>query len=377
MKEREANPFVVGRYIGDYYFCDREAETEFLIKQIINGRDVAIISPRRLGKSGLIRHLFNTKKITEAYRTLFVDIYATTTVQEFTALLSQQIFSILQADKTIFHKALDIIKSLRPLAKIDAVSGEPVMELTIAGIEQPDLTLAEIFEYFEKSELPFIVAIDEFQQIASYREGEVEAKLRTLIQSCKKTRFIFSGSEQTLMTEIFSSPRKPFYQSCISMELSPIPKDKYLSFAESLYLDYGKIPNTQVFSDIYDRFEGITWFVQMMMNEVFALTSSGTKPNSGIIAEAEENIISVQSFNYEEIMARLSPRQRELLKAMAVIPELRNEPTSAAFLKASGFKTASMVQAALTGLLKAGIVTMRNSKYQIYDRFFQRWLTSN
>ena len=81
------NPFVVGRYISDKYFCDREQETDFLIKQIENGRNVALISPRRLGKTGLINHCFRQKQIKESYYTFFIDIYATSSLAEFVYLL--------------------------------------------------------------------------------------------------------------------------------------------------------------------------------------------------------------------------------------------------------------------------------------------------
>lgn len=77
------NPFVVGKYLSDRYFCDRSDETEFLRKQILNGRDVALISPRRIGKSGLIQHFFNQPDIKERYYVFFVDIYSTTSLAEF------------------------------------------------------------------------------------------------------------------------------------------------------------------------------------------------------------------------------------------------------------------------------------------------------
>lgn len=51
------NPFVVGKYVSPAYFCDREQETATLIKHLTNGRNVALISPRRMGKSGLIEHI--------------------------------------------------------------------------------------------------------------------------------------------------------------------------------------------------------------------------------------------------------------------------------------------------------------------------------
>ena len=78
-----SNPFIIGKYLSDEYFCDRETETAFLRKQIINGRDVALISPRRIGKSGLIQHFFHQEDIIEKYYVFYIDIYATTSLAEF------------------------------------------------------------------------------------------------------------------------------------------------------------------------------------------------------------------------------------------------------------------------------------------------------
>lgn len=86
------NPFVVGKYLSDKYFCDRVTETEFLRKQIENGRQVALISPRRLGKSGLILHFFKQPDILEHYHVFYVDIYATTSLAEFVYELGKEIY---------------------------------------------------------------------------------------------------------------------------------------------------------------------------------------------------------------------------------------------------------------------------------------------
>ena len=98
------NPFVVGKYLSDKYFCDRETETEFLRKQVENGRNVALISPRRLGKSGLIRHLFNQHDIREHYYVFFVDIYATSSLAEFVYLLGKEIYEVLKPLPTVWKE---------------------------------------------------------------------------------------------------------------------------------------------------------------------------------------------------------------------------------------------------------------------------------
>ena len=108
------NPFVVGKYVSERYFCDRKDETDFLVKQIENGRNVALISPRRLGKTGLIRHCFNQERIHADFYTFFIDIYATTSMTEFVYLLGKAIYEELKPRKTVWaERFFQAIASLR------------------------------------------------------------------------------------------------------------------------------------------------------------------------------------------------------------------------------------------------------------------------
>jgi AAA+ ATPase superfamily predicted ATPase len=109
-----ANPFVVGKYVAPEYFCDREDETEFLVKQIVNGRNVALISPRRMGKTGLIEHCFGREDIGKNYYSFFVDIYSTSSLAEMVYLLGKSIYDQLKPRKSVFlEKFLNVVASLR------------------------------------------------------------------------------------------------------------------------------------------------------------------------------------------------------------------------------------------------------------------------
>lgn len=77
------NPFVTNGYAGEHYFCDRVQETQALIDLLTNGNNVALISPRRLGKTDLIRHCFAQSAIMDNYYTFLIDIYATSSLQDF------------------------------------------------------------------------------------------------------------------------------------------------------------------------------------------------------------------------------------------------------------------------------------------------------
>lgn len=368
------NPFVVGRYVSDEYFCDREKETEFLLKQVDNGRNVAIISPRRMGKTGLIQHFFHREELNERFFLFFVDIYATSSLAEFVYLLSKAIYDELRPRKRAWvERFFSIVTSMRVGFKLDALTGEPGLDISLGEIRTPMRTLEEIFQYLESADRPCLVAIDEFQQIGTYGESGVEALLRTRIQQCRQTQFIFSGSKRHMMAAMFNSPAKPFYQSAVSMGLEAIPGNVYLSFVTGMFKKYGKCIEPAAVKAVYQNYEGCTWFVQMMMNELFALTAQGECCNVDKVMVAKENVIHSQEGAYKELLAQLAPRQKAVLQAIAKDGRVSGI-TSASFISRYGLSSASSVQSAVKSLLKNDIITQENGEYRVYDYFFGEWL---
>lgn len=368
------NPFVVGRYVSDYYFCDREKETEFLTKQIMNGKNVALISPRRMGKTGLIRHCFNNEKIKNEFYTFFVDIYSSTSLPEFVYLLGKNIYEVLKPQKNAWkERFFQIISSLRMGFKLDAITGEPTFDIGLGDIQSPQITLDEIFNYLESADKPCIVAIDEFQQIGTYAEGNIEALLRTKIQQCRQTMFIFSGSKRHTMSNMFNSSSKPFYQSAITMGLSPIPADTYTMFACRMFEEREKRIKPDVVEKVYQKFDGCTWFVQMIMNELFALTGQNECCEEDKIDTAWDNVIMTQESSYKDLLSHLAPKQKMMLLAIAKEGEA-SEITSSVFIQKYKLTSASSVQAAITPLIKNDLITKEENTYRVYDYFLAEWL---
>ena len=367
------NPFFIGRYVDKQYFCDREKDTETLVRHILNGRNVALISPRRLGKSGLIHHTFAQDVIKDRYTTIYVDIYATKDLCEMVKALSEAIVKAVGQKKSWHEKFFSFIKSLRVGFHIDAVSGEPSFDIGIGDIENPDKTIRELFDYMEASEKPCILAIDEFQQIREYPQTNTEAFIRSLVQQCSRTSFIFCGSKRHTMTDIFYSPAKPFFQSVISQSLKPIPMETYVEFAGRMFSQRGKILDRAAAEAIYRMFDGCTWYMQMMMNEMFALTKEGMTCTTEYIDFAWDNIIMAQEDRYQAILYGLAPKQKQLLQAIASDRTVEGI-TSSDFVKRHRLVSASSVQAALKPLLKNDIVTCEEGIYRIYDYFFADYL---
>ena len=253
------------------------------------------------------------------------------------------------------------------------VTGEPSFDIGLGDIQAPQTTLDEIFAYLETADKPCIVAIDEFQQIGGYEEKNVEALLRTKIQQCKQTMFIFSGSKRHLMSNMFNSSSKPFYQSAISIGLEPIPIHIYVEFANRLFEQRGKLIDKSVIEEVYRMFDGYTWFVQMIMNELFALTEEGERCGMDKIEIARKNVILTQESSYKDLLANLAPKQKLVLQAIA--KEGRAEGlTSSAFIKKYKLPSASSVQSAVKPLLKNDLITQEDGFYRVYDYFFADWM---
>ena len=160
-KHHYLNPFILSPDIPDEYFCDRKAETETLLRYVMNGNNILLISPRRMGKSGIIHHVFNRHEVKDKYYSFFIDIYETSSLEEFVQKLGQEIVGKLS--KKGLNPLMAFLKSLtglRGVFSLDPSTGMPSFSVGIGDITQPELTLNEIFSYLESAEKPCIVAID-------------------------------------------------------------------------------------------------------------------------------------------------------------------------------------------------------------------------
>ena len=225
------NPFIVTGRIKPEYFCDRVQESERLIKSVTNGNNLVIISPRRMGKTGLIRFCYEKQEINKEYYTFFIDILHTSSLREFTYLFGREIYeTLLPRSRKMIDQFIQTIKSLNGKFGFDPVSNLPTFNIELGDIEQPEYTLDEIFKYLAEADKPCIVAIDEFQQIAKFPEKNIEALLRVHIQKLENCNFIFAGSERHIIQEMFTSAARPFYHSADLLELKAIPQEIYVPF---------------------------------------------------------------------------------------------------------------------------------------------------
>ncbi len=367
------NPFILYGYESEKYFCDRKTETQELKRLVTNGNHVALIAPRRIGKTGLIENLFHQKDIQKDYYTFLIDIYATKNIEELIMAMGASMLSSLRPKGAkVIQKFVDILSSLRTGISFDAM-GNPSWNVEVGDIRLPRTTLDEIFEYIDTADKPCIIAIDEFQTVSCYNDGKIEALLRTYIQHCRNAHFIFSGSQRTMMGEMFLSPSRPFYQSTSMMNIGSIPIDKYSAFAQKHFKEADKGISAQAITKVYQRFEGVTWYVQRVMNELFSLTPQHGTCDEDMLDIAIKNILRANEFTYQSLLFQLPIKQKELLMAIAREGKAQNL-TSSAFVKKYRLTSSSSVQSAIKGLLEKNFVTSNLGVYEVYDKFFALWL---
>ena len=340
-----SNPFVIGKYVDKDYFCDREKESEMLVHHIVNGRHVAIMSERRLGKTGLIEHV-SANSLPDGYEPFLIDIYTCKNLREMVYLLASEVFKKIARKQSMLERLMRMVRSLKTTISYEVVTGFPEISFGLGEIQQPEVTLDEILGYLESSDAVCIVAIDEFQKIASFEEENVEALLRTKIQHLKKTQFIFAGSERHLQEVIFSNPARPFYNSVVFMQLLPIEVGVYVK----------------------------TWYLQLSMNEAFTMAERGGCVDEEAYDQILNHLVDSKRFTFEDRYASLTEKQKTVL--MAIASEFPNQVTltSQNFITRYNLKTSSSVQTAVKGLVEKGILSDNHGVRRPTDLLFMLWL---
>ncbi len=367
------NPFVTNGYAGADYFCDRIRETEDMVRLLTNGNNIALISPRRYGKTDLLRHCFAQPAIADHYYTFIIDIYSTHSLAELVGKIGNVILETLKPKgRKAWEKFLSVLVSVKAGISFD-INGLPSWTLSVGDLHTPSTTLDEIFTYLKEADKPCIIAIDEFQQITKYGDKNIEAALRTYVQYCSNANFVFSGSQQQLMGTIFTSPARPFYQSVTIYALQRLPLEKYADFCLHHFRNRNKRLEAAVVDNLYSRFDGITYYVQRVMNELYSRTAIGEICKQDTVEDAIRDIIGASSPIYENLIYQLPEKQSLVLKSIAKEGEVV-QITSGRFAKRHGLVSPSAVKSAVNALLDKDLITFEKGVYRIYDKFLEIWL---
>ena len=362
------NPFLTAGYDGPETFCDRERETADLVSAIENGRNVTLIAPRRYGKTGLIQNVMRV--LSGRCDTVYVDIYATECLSDFVKVFAERVVSSLETKREKIVSTLGrFFGSLRPTVSPQS-DGSVKWSFDLAPSEAK-ASLDGIFDFLKGRTRPTMIAIDEFQQVRKYPEANTEALLRSYMQFLPNVRFVFAGSQLRLMSGMFVSPRGAFYNSTDIMSLDVIDRKKYREFAGRFFAEESMPFSKTAFDALYRRFDGITWYVQSVLNRVWQ-NGVGLKSRRDA-EEAVKSLVDNRNLVFFDLYRSQSEASRALLKAVAA-ENVVSAPTGKAFLASHALGAASTVASAIENLVGRELLYKSESGYTVYDRLFGIWL---
>lgn len=370
--KKPTTPFPTTGYFGAEYFCDREGELEILIRNIKGGASTTLVALRRMGKTALIKHLQH--ELEQDYTGVYMDILPTESIQDLLNSLATAMARMVSERSGFGKKVWTFLKSLRPLVSYDSLSGVPTLSLD-QDPDQGKRSIEEIFGFLEQLPKPVILAIDEFQQILKYEEAHVDAWLRSRIQELKNVIFIFSGSQQHLINELFTDPSRPFYRSTQFLKLGKIDREIYHAFITAKFREHSRQIDDATVDEVLNWTMGYTYYVQLLCNRIYL--SSRRKISPDLWKDEAMRLLKEQEFVFYAYRDVLTPSQWKLLKAIAREGVVRT-PTSHDFLSRHGLGTSATVLRSLKTLQKKELVFRDmdadgNPYFGVYDVLFSRW----
>jgi uncharacterized protein len=368
------NPFPIARYVGPAWFCNRTEETRELTNNIQNGRNTVLLSPRRIGKSVLIQHVFYSLK-QKKWQCIYVDIAHTATMHAFTSALGSSVLNALPYKKSLWNQFMDFLKGFRPGISANPVTGELKAELYSSSANEERQTVQAILDWLDKH-TNVVVALDEFQTILRYPEEGTEAWLRGQIQMMKNTQFIFAGSHQHLLSTMFHAPKRPFYASASQMKLSKIDAVEYAAFIRKKFGEGKRKITDDALAYLLDWTHLHTYYVQAICNKIFELGDKEITVHS--VYRACDLAIREKRDSFYVMRDLLTAYQFNVLTGVAKAAPLYS-PTGAEFVQKHHLRSGASVLKGLHYLLDADLVFSDYDSdgklfYSMSDIFFMRWI---
>jgi uncharacterized protein len=372
MKTEIINPFITGGYLRPEYFCNRTEETKRILDAISSRRNLTLISLRRMGKTGLLKHVkYQLEHLKKPFSVVYLDLLPTMNGNEMLNALSSALYRVRKREKNFLEKMLAVLASLRPKLTMDPFTGEPSIELKVETASGIQSGLETILRLISEIKQDIVFMIDEFQQITKYPEKNIEQMLRTVIQTYPSIPFIFSGSSKHMLENMFMSPGRPFYQSSELMYLGRIKSDDYRNFINENFHQSRKKIDDESINEVFNWTRFHTFYVQYVFNLLFEKNKNTIAKEQ--VKEVFLKIITDFEPQYISYRNLLPPHQYRLLKAIAVEDGVV-QPTSGDFIRKNDLTSPSSVSTSLKALAEKEMIVYDLNRWNVYDVFFSRWL---
>jgi hypothetical protein len=382
------NPFVYGEIVTAAAFADREEERERLGRDLAAGQKVFLISPRRYGKSSLVRDVMRGLA-RQKILTIEVTVAASSSYVGFLESYAQALVAAETPVSRLTRWVSELMRTVKPEVRFDQHSfgpgsagqaGGARFALAFPAVRTARDTArlaAEVFalpaRIAEARKQRLAIALDEFQAITAFDGGTVENALRAAVQDQRQVGYVFSGSEPSLMERMLG-PRRPFYKAGPVMRLEKINPDDFAAFIDERFRGSGVRPEAGLGDAIIDLAANVPYDVQRLAHETWDDVKEAGKKTAGLddLHVTLTRLLGEQHTMFEESWQRLTLPQRAVLRALVI--EEGRELMSADVRARHRLPGTSTVQAALAALLRQDIITKDSGRYVTVDSLYREWV---
>ena len=372
---KPGNPFQFGVVIDDSAFCNRKSEIAFLKNQIKNGYSTWLFSPRRFGKTSLVEKVFRE---TESTTCIFFDLYNIKSVDDFSRkysnILAKELFNWKDGVKKLTKSLSDSFTNLSPGISFDEF-GNPSFSLNVSKVEQQaDIeTILEIPNRISTQRGQRIcIAFDEFQEIERI-DPFLLNWMRSSFQRHSDISYIFLGSKQSMMENIFASSSSPFYEFAVKMNLSVISQDELSQFIKEKFTSYQLPIKDHTIHSILEKSDCQPHFTQFFASVVFDLVSSGYDQDTEDFTDVWLNKVMIAQIDiFQDIFDQLTNSQRSALQAISKLKE-EGIYSDEARVKYK-LPVSSSLNEALKALQKKSLIYKTGNEYRFSNPVLREWV---
>ena len=377
------NPFVYGEVVPAPAFADRVDELDRLVADLAAGQKVFLISPRRYGKSSLVRHALAAM----AKRGALTIEVTVSSFSSYVAFLEGYARAVMTAGaaETKGDRARTWLREMVRSARAEVRYGLAAGPLGAVSVSFPGVRsdrdvsrlAQEVFalpaRLAEARSRAVVVALDEFQAIGGFNGGSVEHALRAAVQHQRTVGYVFAGSEPSLMERMLG-PRRPFYKAGPVMRLERIPAEEFAAFIDGHFQRSGVKPEAGLGAAIVDLAGNLPYDVQRLAHETWDEVRMGGRRRATLedLHQALRRLLAEQHTLFEASWQRLTLPQRSVLRA--VVLEEGLELLSAETRDRHRLGVASTVQYALTSLLREDLISRESDRYVVVDSLLREWV---
>ena len=364
------NPFVFAKVVAGRNFCNR-VEMAAIQSRVESGQSIALIGPRRTGKTSAIHEAVRRAKM----HLVYIDLMAVKDVAD----VVKRILDAMAASKPLMSKIMDVAKQIGPSVSVSSGVVDEFkfnVSLGLGPNEEMD-TLEKALRALNKvlgKRKDYVIAFDEFQEVMEIEGSEQAlAAFRSRIQFMKQS-FVFSGSVRHQLNWIFREIKSPFYNSVTIFDINPIPREKLEPFLNRRFEKIGNVLSPEAWDLVWSSTDGISGNIQQLCA---AICDLGVRKHITVkqVEMALRNLINQQSSSYADIMRNLPTHQAKTLAALA--HHGGKEITGKLWMRNAGQTNASSVKKSVTALVKKELVWIHEKVYRITDPFMGVWLRMN